>query len=125
MPNRIKTICRYPGCGRIVRGRFCQEHRRAYRRAAGAGRATSAQRGYDARWRRLRRWYIQQQPLCEDCLEENMVNVQYLEVDHIVPIDIRPDLRLEPTNLRTRCRMHHRQKTLQDMKRYGTGARRG
>ena len=46
-------------------------------------------------------------PLCEDCLEEGIVTPEHIEVDHVTPIEVRPDLRLDPANLRSRCRRHH------------------
>ena len=122
MPSAIKTRCRFPGCNRAVRDRFCDEHRRATWRAADARRATPAERGYDARWRRLRAWYIRQHPLCEDCLEEGIVCATAIEVDHILPISVRADMRLDASNLRSRCHMHHRRKTLQDEKKYSVSA---
>lgn len=33
------------------------------------------------------------------------------EVDHIVPIKVAPDRRLDPTNLQTMCKPHHSAKT--------------
>jgi hypothetical protein len=39
MPSAIKTRCRFPGCNRAVRDRFCREHRRATWRAADASRS--------------------------------------------------------------------------------------
>ena len=59
------------------------------------------------------------QPFCEDCLQEGIRNDEDIEVDHVIPIDVRPDLRLEITNLRSRCRRHHRLKTNADQQQYG------
>ena len=117
MPRRLKTPCRHPGCPRTTRGGWCAEHRRE--RYVPARRGTTTELGYDGAWRKLRDWYIRQHPLCEDCLEEDIVNCLHLDVDHIIPIRVRPDLRLAATNLRTRCRMHHRRKTERDKQLYG------
>ena len=55
MPLRLKTPCRYPGCHRANRGRFCEEHQgSASSRPSESRRGTAAERGYDANWRRLR-----------------------------------------------------------------------
>jgi 5-methylcytosine-specific restriction protein A len=121
MPARIKTRCNQPGCPRAVRGRFCDEHARSVPSPAERRRPTAPERGYDSRWRKLRTWYIKRHPLCEDCWdEEGVVNARDIEVDHIIPIKVRPDLRLEATNLRSRCRSHHQRKTNADKRRYGT-----
>lgn len=52
---------------------------RPTRLPACTGRASSAQRGYDARWRRLRAAVLAERPLCEECLTERAT-----DVDHVV-----------------------------------------
>jgi 5-methylcytosine-specific restriction endonuclease McrA len=72
-------------------------------------RESAAKRGYDRKWRILRRAYIARHPLCEP---------KYLcdghpaaDVDHIVPIDVKPELRLVESNLQSICRSCHNYKT--------------
>ncbi len=84
-----------------------------------ATRQTPAERGYDTLWRNVREAYFADHPLCEDCLDEGVPNPEYIEVDHVIPIHIRPDLRLDMTNLRSRCRRHHKLKTDEDQRFYG------
>ncbi len=110
MPGRLKKPCNHPGCGRATTGRFCDAHRQ--RRVEYRG--TPAERGYDAHWRRLRAVHLEEHPVCEDCLEQGRLNDCHLEVDHVIPISVRPDLRLDSNNLRTLCRRHHAQKTRRD-----------
>ena len=75
-------------------------------------RATAAERGYDADWARLRRWYAGQYPICQwpGCTQPMQ------DVDHIIPIEHRPDLRLDATNLQSLCRSHHGVKTARDLR---------
>lgn len=41
-----------------------------------------------AQWRNLRRIYIQEHPLCEECLKNNIINGEHLSVHHILsPFD--------------------------------------
>jgi len=103
MPNRIPTRCQRTPNRPVTR-------------------RTPAERGYDALWRKLREAHVADHPLCEDCLEEGVTNPEFLEVDHVIPIDVRPDLRLDPANLRSRSRKHHKLKADQDLKTYGSGA---
>ena len=128
MPLKLKTRCRYPGCPLTTRSGFCDRHKRAgSARPADQRRGTPAERGYDARWYKLRAWYIRRHPLCADCLEEGVVNATSIEVDHVIPVSVRPDLRLDASNLRSRCRKHHSRKTELDKRLYGersTGSRR-
>lgn len=42
---------------------------------------------------------------CQWCKEEGKVTTEDLEVDHIAELQDRPDLKLDPDNLRTLCRL--------------------
>lgn len=66
-------------------------------------RGTSAQRGYDADWRRVRAQVISAHPFCERCGA-----IEALQVDHIEPFEGKSDpRRLERTNLRVLCASCH------------------
>lgn len=92
-----------------------KSHSRAPRKAR---RGTASQRGYDHQWAKVRAIHIASHPYCEDCKDEGKLNMTNLEVDHIIPIGVRPDLRLSLDNLRTRCRRHHKLKTDEDKRRF-------
>lgn len=77
------------------------------------GRGTAAERGYDAAWRKLRAEFIAANPLCVDCLDQGRVTPTE-EVDHVVSIRQRPDLRLVWSNLRALCRTHHSGRTARE-----------
>jgi 5-methylcytosine-specific restriction protein A len=81
-------------------------HKPARPRLAEA-RPTSAARGYDADWRRLRLMHLRAHPLCvtPGC------NHAAAHVDHIVSIDEAPERRLDPTNLQSLCASCHSKKT--------------
>ncbi|UVD88826.1 MAG: HNH endonuclease [Staphylococcus haemolyticus] len=44
---------------------------------------------------------------CTWCKQEGKVTTTGLEIDHIEELHIRPDLKLEPDNLRTLCKACH------------------
>jgi 5-methylcytosine-specific restriction protein A len=112
MPWKLKRPCRHRGCPHTTRNGFCEQHAgEAYRRPADLYRGTPAERGYDSDWRRVREEHLYEHPVCEECLESGVVNDQQLEVDHVIPISTRPDLRLVSSNLRTLCHTHHQHKT--------------
>jgi 5-methylcytosine-specific restriction protein A len=74
-------------------------------------RGNAHARGYDARWRRLRDWFIQQNPLCVIC--ERLGKTMQAEcVDHIKAHKGNEELRLDPENLQSLCWSCHSKKTV-------------
>lgn len=50
------------------------------------------------KWRRIRREHLKREPACVVCCGRKS-----LEVHHIVPFSVNPDLELVPSNLMTLC----------------------
>ena len=126
----------------VRRGAYCPEHRRQILRQQDERRGTSAERGYDANHRRLRvLCFIRDEWRCVDCgwapnivsdfrqfdlgmpptakvlqeLRERFHQGEtHLHADHQIPIEQRPDLRLDLDNLRTRCNRCHNAKTMRE-----------
>ena len=74
-------------------------------------RGSARQRGYDARWQKVRDYHIRANPLCVKC-EERGRTVVGKDVDHIIPFDGLSDpKRLDGCNLQTLCRACHNAKT--------------
>ena len=70
----------------------------------------TGQEFYDSRaWRRLRAWYIKQNPICVNCKGDGIAKVADV-VDHITPIKDGGEP-LDPVNLQSLCNMHHNQKS--------------
>lgn len=114
MPSRPPRPCAKPGCGGLTTaGRYCERHRhiaatedRDRKADLDRSRGTAAQRGYDATWRRLRLTVLAEEPLCRLCRAAGKLTPA-AEVDHVVPIAERPDLRLDRENLRPLCKPCH------------------
>jgi 5-methylcytosine-specific restriction protein A len=70
-------------------------------------RPGAAARGYDQAWRTLRRQFLAANPRC--CVAGCLAPAT--EVDHIITVRRRPDLRLVWDNLRSCCKPHHSQHT--------------
>src|SRR4051812_770141 len=119
MPQRLKTLCRYPGCKTPTRTRYCEAHLAWAHRRTDERRGTAYDRGYDAAWFKvaaLRRRL--DYGLCQDCRAAGFLATSST-VDHILPIYVRPDWRLALDNTQVLCGPCHRRKTSADLKKYG------
>ena len=87
-----KKPCNAPGCPKLTRGSYCEDHARPTYKTD-TPRLSSRARGYDNAWERLRNAYRAQHPLCEACEAAGRVTLTAL-VHHVQPIDQRPDLRV-------------------------------
>ena len=87
----------------------------APRYQAADARGTTAERGYDARWKRFRLWYLSRHPLCvtPGCGRIAVV------VDHVVPKSVG-GAHCDEANSQALCKHCHDVKTNEDKKRYGT-----
>lgn len=77
---------------------------------AGDRRPSSARRGYDRAWMRLRARFLAVHPTCATPGCPRPAG----EVDHIQTVRARPDLRLAWSNLRAFCKACHARRTAQD-----------
>lgn len=92
----------------------CEGHRRQAQRHCDENRGTPRERGYDRAWERLRTLKLAANPFCEirkHCADLTRARQLARDVDHIVPIAERPELRLVWSNLQSACQACHRWKT--------------
>jgi 5-methylcytosine-specific restriction protein A len=68
-------------------------------------RGNSGERGYDARWQKVRDMKANRNPLCELCLPK--IERPMDMVHHIEPIETHPELRLVMDNLLSVCAACH------------------
>jgi len=119
MPNVLLKRCGFRGCPRTTRQRYCDEHAPLARRFYDRKRGTTTQRGYDGAWKQLAEQRRQLDAgLCQECLKAGLLRASPL-VDHILPIHIRPDWRLEIDNTQVLCTDCHTSKSSEDLARYG------
>ena len=76
-------------------------------------RPTASQRGYNARWRRLRGKKLRADPLCAHCMQDDR-HVAATEVDHVIPHRGDASLMWDYTNLQSLCKSCHSRKTRQE-----------
>ena len=111
MPSRPPKPCAQYGCSApATTSRHCAAHapaaRRAERKAYDQRRGSAQDRGYDARWRKVRLLQLQRHPLCVMCEREGRVTAATV-VDHIVPHGSDPALFWNPENWQSLCVSHH------------------
>lgn len=110
MPTRAARPCSHPRCPNLVSdGSRCPKHQRQEYARQDARRGTSAQRGYDARWRKIRAQVLREELPCRMCLDVGRTTAA-TEVDHI---DGNPWNRARE-NLRPLCKSCHSSRTARD-----------
>ena len=108
MPTSPKRPCRFPGCPNLCdKGVYCADHK-MYETDHVRGNADA--RGYDSKWRKARAWYLQQHPLCVECLRKNKIAPATV-VDHIVPHRGDKKLFWDMYNWQSLCKDCHDRKT--------------
>ena len=98
MPARAGRVCK---CGGRIRRDRCDRCGPIRRRPD--RRASACRRGYDRNWRRFRRAYLAQHPLCHDCQFEGLAT-EAVEIHHIKKVADHPELRFERTNQLGLCK---------------------
>lgn len=118
MPARLPRPCSHPGCPAVVPPdrRYCPDHERAERSRYDRERGSAAARGYDARWRRVRRMVLAEEPLCRRCAAAGRV-MPATDVHHIDG-DVR---NLSRENLEPLCHECHSRETAASGRRWGRG----
>jgi 5-methylcytosine-specific restriction endonuclease McrA len=73
-------------------------------------------RANDPEWRTLRALHLRGEPMCRRCAQLGRETAAAM-VDHIQPVSIAPERRLDPTNLQSLCWPHHNEKTQRERRR--------
>lgn len=83
MPYKPKRPCSHPGCPRLTDGRYCEEHEKAAaRHYERYDRSPEARKYYGASWRKVRKKFLEEHPLCELCQRQGILTPATL-VHHI------------------------------------------
>ena len=99
MPELPARPCLHAGCPEYaVRDGRCEAHTPEVDRFRG----TTAERGYARGWPALRAMKLRRSPICE--IRTLCQGARATEVDHIIPISVRPDLRMVWKNLQSACK---------------------
>ena len=83
MPYRAKHQCNYPGCKKLTNQTYCEEHRKVKESDKDRYRKNSTERGYNSVWRKNRKQFLKEHPLCDMCYKERRL-VPATVVHHII-----------------------------------------
>lgn len=130
MPNRPLKPCNKIGCTNLTRDRYCEQHKHL---AEQRQRDKQRDKHYDQykrnqqarafyhskEWERVRLAVLSRDNfLCQECLKNKRITRAVI-ADHIVPLLVAWDKRLDMSNLQSLCQACHNRKTAEDKRRYG------
>ena len=109
MPFKPKVPCKHPGCAALVSSgtKYCEAHKPLHPEEI----RSAYKRGYDARWQKASKAFLQAHPLCVRCMEEGRYTKATI-VDHIKPHRGDPTLFWDEGNWQPLCKWCHDQKTM-------------
>ena len=115
MPINPISACRHPGCAGLGTERgYCPAHKKEKAKLEDLRRGSAASRGYNYRWQKYVKYYINNHPLCVKC------KAPADTVDHIIPIKGQDDpLFWDPDNHQSLCIPCHSAKTMAELVRMG------
>jgi len=130
MPSRPLKPCNKIGCTNLTRDRYCDQHKHL---AEQRQRDKQRDKHYDKykrnqqarafyhskEWERIRLAVLSRDNfLCQECLKNKRITRAVI-ADHIVPLLVAWDKRLDMSNLQSLCQSCHNRKTAEDKRRYG------
>lgn len=86
--------------------RFCEAHKRQEAKRYDERRGSSSERGYGARWQKVRKHFLKEFPLCAECERQGRLTAAAV-VDHIVPHKGNKELFWDTRNWGPLCKTCH------------------
>ncbi len=121
MPQRPKKVCAAVGCNVLTRSTHCEEcapaaklkreeAKRKRQRKIDKQRGSATARGYDSKWQRESKAYLNKNPFCVEHLKRGL-HVPATVVDHIIPHKGDKKLFWDRKNWQGLCVSCHNRKT--------------
>ncbi|SKC57898.1 5-methylcytosine-specific restriction enzyme A [Maledivibacter halophilus] len=111
MPRRPLKPCKHPQCPNLTEGYYCEEHKEEMEFKP---KQSKHKKLYNStRWQDLRRYRLNTQPLCVECLKKNRITPATV-VDHIKPHKGNENLFYDFNNLQSLCKSCHDRKTAKE-----------
>ena len=113
MPLKPKVPCKHPGCPELVSvgQKYCENHKALHPEE----QRSAATRGYNSKWRRESKKFLELHPLCVRCLEKGIATPATV-VDHIIPHRGDQELFWDRSNWQPLCKKCHDHKTMTEDK---------
>ena len=109
MPKRPNTPCKHPSCPKLVPygTKYCDEHKALHTYEV----RSAYTRGYNRRWQKASKAFLNANPLCEKCKAEGRYTKATV-VDHIIPHRGNRELFWNRDNWQALCKHCHDVKTM-------------
>lgn len=107
-PSLMGHACAYHTCNKIIRSKYCNQHKHIQSDVSRGTRGTTSQQGYGTQWQKIRKIHLFNHPLCEDCKIEGIIKPAK-EVHHV--IGLRNGGTNEDDNLQSLCKSCHSKRT--------------
>ena len=110
MPMNPKKPCKHPACPELTSTAYCEYHTRMHKN----DRPSASERGYDSRWIKAKKRFLNSNPICKRCQEEGRITAAQV-VDHRIPHRGDQTLFWDESNWQPLCmRCHNRKTRLED-----------
>lgn len=125
MTIKPKRPCNKVGCRNLTDRTYCPEHEQQYKHEKERYRKSAYERGYDSKWQRASKRFLQHNPLCacDDC-KQLPVALPAEVTDHIVPHKGDMQLFWDPNNWQPMNKRCHDRKTVREDGGFGNGNKR-
>ena len=117
LPRKPQRPCSYPGCPELTSERYCSKHQKEIDKNY-SKTSRPFKKLYNSRWRKLRKQFLKEHPLCEECKREGIVTAAEV-VDHVIPHKGNEELFWDESNWQSLCKHHHDAKTAKEDGRFG------
>jgi 5-methylcytosine-specific restriction protein A len=113
MPNKPLHPCNYPGCPKLTTRRYCETHDKQVNKSYEVNRETAVQRGYNHRWHKASKRFLDEHPLCAECQRQGYDTAATV-VDHKKPHKGNQELFWDEDNWQSLCALCHDIKTAKE-----------
>lgn len=123
MTSKPLRPCNHPGCSALSKFSYCDAHKPNKAENTRFYDKFKRNKAHDnfyhsVSWKKCREYIrIRDLGLCKCCLEDKRITIGTI-VDHIIPLKVSWDKRLDENNLQLLCTSCHNIKTAEDMQKY-------